>query len=103
MEDTEGQAKSETSSEEEADAGLDSDVEVIRLNRHLFGSEDLEGLLQAIYATKEIPEPAKESSAQDKMRVSGKEFKTKTWKRFSLKEEEVEKCLKVPKFDAALS
>lgn len=37
MEDTEGQAKSETSSVEEADAGLDSDVEVIRLNGHLFG------------------------------------------------------------------
>lgn len=47
--------------------GPDSDVEDIKLSRHLFGLEDLEGLLQAIYATEEIPEPAKENSARDKM------------------------------------
>lgn len=67
LEDTESQVKSEPSSEEEIDPGLDSDVEDIRLNRHLFGLEDLEGLLPAICTTEEIPEPAKETSAQEKM------------------------------------
>lgn len=63
MEEAESQEKSDPSSEEETDMGLDSDVESVKLNRHLFGLEHSEGLLQVIYATEEISEPTKETSA----------------------------------------
>ena len=40
---------------------------VTTMNRNLFALEDMEGLLQAVYATEEIPGPSKVCSAQNKM------------------------------------
>ena len=46
---------------------LSQSQEETSLRRHLFAVEDLEGLLQAIYATEEIPETPEVTSAQHKV------------------------------------
>lgn len=48
------QAKSDHSSGEEVDLDLASEADEAIEGRHLFGLDNLEGLLQAVYATKEI-------------------------------------------------
>lgn len=124
-------SKSDDTSGEEVDLDLGSEADEAQAGRYLFGLDNLEGLLQAVYATEEIPELPKDALAQDvpyrglvktqskvlpfhqslkdlilqeledpQMRLVG----PKSWnRRFPFKEEDMDKFLKVPKLDTALS
>ena len=81
--------------------------EDVRLRRHLFAVEDLEGLLQAIYATEEIPETPKPASAQDKVYRGLGNTQSKVFPLHQplrkVSQEDKEVFFKLPRLDAALS
>ncbi|XP_040215686.1 lamina-associated polypeptide 2-like [Rana temporaria] len=119
------------SSEGEEDRDSVMSQEEGKLKRFLFSAEDVDSLLQAIYATEEIPEVPKTTSAQDKVyrglsetqdrvfplhqslkEIILQEWKyperrlttQKTWKRkYPFTQSVGEAFFKLPKLDAALS